>query len=403
MPHRKHTFRSITPSKRRCTRSASRNELLASILTILVQNDWLVLNELSALEQTNHTNRILFKEDHLWKVLFSNTLQDLPASTIYSFYHELENISNFRSIFHDPRAWIFAEATRVRSLPKWSRVAHYGHMCSRCESIATTSPQTAFEIFQGKVDSIQIRTEYRYVHKQLTIDPIFQEDIEMTVLGPRGDESVVRIGKLCQVCFEEFVGNGTVQQDEYDRFRGGTTLFDYLFREIMILPPPSSKICILEYHHNDHNDPLMSWQDAHEEVDPDDVAVVIAYALIHPDCRCEALNTGAIHQDCTPLPAFGKRGYKALAYALGLNTTLMIFDMEHLHCESANPFRCYCMDCDKRDKDPSNGLFAKAIKFNENSALESLHLPEELFGDSRRERMDTTIRIRAWLRRQGLR
>ena len=172
-----------------------------------------------------------------------------------------------------------------------------------------------------------------------------------------------------------------MQQDEYDRFRGGTTLFDYLFREILILPPPSAEICSLGYRRYDHNGPWVSWQDAHEEVDPDDIAVVIAYALIHPDCRCEALNTGAIHQDCTPLSAFGKRGYKALAYALGLNTTLETFDMGHLHCESANPFLCYSMYNEKCDKDPSNGLFAKALLFNENSALE-LSLGLELFGVS---------------------
>ena len=357
MPRRKHTFRSIAPSKRRCTRSVSRNELLVSILTILVQNDWLVPNELSALEQTTQTNRILLKEDHLWMVLFLNTLQGLPASIIYSRDHEqLGFIPNFRSIFHDPKAWIFVEATRVRALPKWSRVAHYGHICSRCES---TAPDGYY--------SNQIRTEYRYVHKQVTIEPGYQTDIERDFLGPRGDESVVRIGILCEVCFEEFVGNGTVQQDEYDRIRGGTTLFDYLFRETIL--PPLSGNCSLGYVY-DYG--WVSWQDAHEEVDPDDIAVVIAYALIHPDCRCEALNTGAIHQDCTPLSAFGKRGYKALAYALGLNTTLETFDMGHLHCEGANPFLCYSMYNEKCDKDPSNGLFAKALLFNENSALEFL-------------------------------
>jgi hypothetical protein len=51
------------PSKRRRTCSVVCAELLASTLSILVQNDWLGPNDLSALEQTSKDNRAVLQDD----------------------------------------------------------------------------------------------------------------------------------------------------------------------------------------------------------------------------------------------------------------------------------------------------------------------------------------------------
>jgi hypothetical protein len=97
MLRKKNHYYSIpSPSKRRRTHSVVRAELhLASTLPILVQNDWLGPNDLSALEQTSKDNRVVLQDDDLWKALYSKILSDL--TTIEGL-----PIQDYRSIFHEP-------------------------------------------------------------------------------------------------------------------------------------------------------------------------------------------------------------------------------------------------------------------------------------------------------------
>jgi hypothetical protein len=72
----------------------------------------------------------------------------------------------------------------------------------------------------------------------------------------------------------------------------------------------------------------------------------------------------------------GERGYKALAFAISLNTTLEILNFNHIfeHEGEYNPSQLL-----QSDDDPSNGFIAKALKFNRDSELESLILCKEDF------------------------
>ena len=56
-----------------------------------------------------------------------------------------------------------------------------------------------------------------------------------------------------------------------------------------------------------------SWQQVHR-VDSDDAAIVIASALIQPNCAHKHLNIAAMHFNAT----IGEVGYKALAYAIAI-------------------------------------------------------------------------------------
>jgi len=120
------------------------------------------------------------------------------------------------------------------------------------------------------------------------------------------------------------------------------------------------------------------------QVDKDDVAVVIAYALMQPNCQYEHLDLSAMHHCCLHCSrrgvGFGFLGYKALAIALSVNASLktIVFSDD---CETCNTL---LVDrCSKRERDEmdvTQGLFAKALKFNVNSGLKKMVVCPRGFG-----------------------
>ena len=120
------------------------------------------------------------------------------------------------------------------------------------------------------------------------------------------------------------------------------------------------------------------------QVDKDDVAVVIAYALMQPNCQYEHLDLSAMHHCCLHCSrrgvGFGLLGYKALAIALSVNTSLktIVFSDD---CETCNVL--LVNRCSKRERDEmdvTQGLFAKALKFNVNSGLKKMVVCPRGFG-----------------------
>jgi len=87
--------------------------------------------------------------------------------------------------------------------------------------------------------------------------------------------------------------------------------------------------------------------------------VVIANALIDPNCSHKHLSIAALHFNET----YSDRAYKALAYALSLsiNTSLQTVTMADLERwgENCCNYKNYC------DYDESNGLFVKALWSNQ--------------------------------------
>ena len=119
-----------------------------------------------------------------------------------------------------------------------------------------------------------------------------------------------------------------------------------------------------------------SWQKVHG-VDSDDAAIVIANALIGLDCAHKHLNIPALHFNDTVTEV----GYKALAYALAVNTSLLTITMMQDECSGA------CASDDEWDdwenvpyKDSSNGLFEKALQHNPSTNLQNMELCYNAFG-----------------------
>jgi len=119
------------------------------------------------------------------------------------------------------------------------------------------------------------------------------------------------------------------------------------------------------------------------EVDKDEVAVVIAYALMQPNCRYEYLDVSALHHcclHCSHGAGFGCVGYKALAIALSVNTSLktIVFSDDCATCKLLLLDDCAMKE--REEMDVTNGLFAKALKYNVNSGLKKMVVCPRGFG-----------------------
>lgn len=110
-----------------------------------------------------------------------------------------------------------------------------------------------------------------------------------------------------------------------------------------------------------------SWQ-KNNKVSTDEAMVVIANALIDPNCSHKHLGIAALHFNET----YSQKAYKALAYALSINTSLRTVTMAdserwgEICCNVHDYYYEYYDDYDFCPcYDASNGLFVKALTSNQ--------------------------------------
>ena len=151
-----------------------------------------------------------------------------------------------------------------------------------------------------------------------------------------------------------------INEDDYQLTSG--TIFEGLTHEILTNKDRSSTFFTTTQ--------IDDWLE--EEVfNEDDAAIVIAHALIQPECNYQDLDISSF------IPDIDEEGYKAIAYALSINTSLKSIVFSDGEC---------CYDRIKENPDTLNditeGLFLQAIRYNVNSSIEELVLCPKKFGDS---------------------
>lgn len=116
----------------------------------------------------------------------------------------------------------------------------------------------------------------------------------------------------------------------------------------------------------------------HLKLKADDVAVAIANALIQPKSKCRSLGVSSLHSD------FGSLAYRALGYALSVNTSFeeINFTGRHRHRSGC------CSNENDEHRDLSGGLFARALTHNRQSALKTLVLCPSAFGSETRQKLE---------------
>jgi len=109
-------------------------------------------------------------------------------------------------------------------------------------------------------------------------------------------------------------------------------------------------------------------------VSTDDAMTVIANALIDPNCSHKHLNIAGLHFNET----YSERAYKALAYALSINTSLRTVTMADY--ERWGEYCCAYDEYMSPYEDESNGLFVKALKLNHSHNIYRMNYCCKAFG-----------------------
>lgn len=94
-------------------------------------------------------------------------------------------------------------------------------------------------------------------------------------------------------------------------------------------------------------------------METDDAVIVIANALIDPNCSKKHLNIAGLHFN----EIYSEKAYKAMAYALSINTSLLTLTMA-----DSERWGEYCCGYDEYMspfEDYEYGLFVKALKHND--------------------------------------
>lgn len=113
--------------------------------------------------------------------------------------------------------------------------------------------------------------------------------------------------------------------------------------------------------------------------------------LLLIDCAHKHLNIAELHFN----DAVTKKGYKALAYAIAVNTSLLSIIMIQDECYSGccvpkGQWDYYDWD-EHQGKDSSNGLFEKALRHNQSSQLQQLRLCYNAFGQKTISRLESLL------------
>ena len=394
----------------RTTRSSTRAEnfgtLLTEVLPILVSKKLLDVSDIAHLQSTCRASSNFLSSDEgdeLWKIV---ALRKWPyvdsIVTIGSDGGEggeddsNTNFTSYRDLFVNyPKAWLTMEAARVKALPQWSKARHIGKWgtleCGKCGCNCNGE----------ECPGIDIESAFRWERRETL--GYFSNRASV----PNGEGyqmsggSMVALNRFCEPCFERMIElgetpkhsilpNAFVKREDYERV-AGSNLFDattkYVVNEEGTDPyPPDAKYADC-FHCDSYftQGSEWSWQGLHK-VDSDDAAIVIANALIQPNCAHKHLNIAAMHFNDT----VSEVGYKALAYAISINTSLKSITMIQDECYSGG-----CVSEDQYDcpitryhyspestpwKDSSNGLFRKALQHNRSTNLENLRLCYVAFG-----------------------
>jgi hypothetical protein len=274
----------------------------------------------------------------------------------------------FRNVYNDksqsqsmeapyPGAWLDAEVAKVRSLPKWSEEIHYDVECGRC----------GCNCRDGLCPGIPIASEFRYerIHQS-----DYPHDIKFVPAGEGYQMSgggMIVTTRFCEPCFERLVEQDILESDQYKKVSAGT-LFDAVTEEILNWTGWSLTYNMRQTFFNTTESE--SWHRL-KGVEADDLAVVLSHALAQPGCKYRHLDLAAIHFNDK---GFGERGYKAITYALALNTFLKAIEFANHEGWDYYEYEAggYA--------DLSKGLFRKALEHNKNSSLETLVVCHSVFG-----------------------
>ena len=134
-----------------------------------------------------------------------------------------------------------------------------------------------------------------------------------------------------------------------------------------------------------------SWQ-KNLGVSTDDAAIVIASALIDPECSHKYLNIDALHFN----EEWSERAYKALAYALSINTSLLTFTMSgwERYYDNCCYYDEYDYDAMSPSADESNGLFVKALKHNRSHNIFRMNYCCNAFGEETEREIKALLKSR---------
>ena len=188
------------------------------------------------------------------------------------------------------------------------------------------------------------------------------------------NHTMIAIRRFCEPCFVLLAEKGIIDPNDYQKIKG-ESLFDIVTKEMMEATTERRNEAIRNQNGNTHYhregffgtvDMIMSWQQGHNNVQADDVAIVVANALIREGCQTKYLQFEGIHFNS---PGFGEKGYKALALALSINRTVQridFYDVDGLYdlIFGGGPFSYF--------RDKSNGFMLKALQHNKRSALKSI-------------------------------
>lgn len=331
-----------------------------SALTILVQNEWIGAPELGNLQQTCRDH--VWCHDGAWKELCcrfwpNSATAPLPRG---GGHREIFREKAEKAEAPDPQEWLNSALTKVQSLPKWNDLIHYGLECGRCGCNCS----------DGMCPLIPTEGEFRYDHLLPKPWPLNREFVDPGEGYQMSGGSMIAVNTFCEPCFERLVEKEILDGADYQKVRAGT-LLDSVAQEILNETGPRWFFTTTESE---------GWQ-THNGVEADDVAVVIAHALTQPESEYQQLDVSALHFNS---PGFGKRGYKAIACALSINTSLQSIKF------AESGYECVCgTDTNYEDEtiDKSNGLFAKALQQNKDSSLQNLQLCQCSFGEQMMEEL----------------
>jgi len=424
----------------RTTRSSARAEtfsnFMTDILTILVSEESLDLADVASLQQTCHTsNNILSSEssNDIWKTLATRIWPEVGKLVVSELdNNDIDNdidedsgmdmddghqpkCTTYRELFINyPSTWLKMEVARVQALPQWSKARHLHSKggtleCGKCGCNCNG---------EG-CPGIDIETDFRWERKNA--DDLGYFSSRATVPAGEGYQhsggTMVKISQFCEPCFERMVelgetppsnddwhSNAHVKREDYERV-AGCNLFNattnYVINEEGQNPyPPESNRPDCFYCDPFFTSRGWGWQKLHR-VDSDDAAIVIAHALIQPNCVHKHLNIAELH--CSK--AIGSVGYKALAFAISINTSLRSITTQEGDCNSRDCVSedqhmtepgfdpSYHYDSRKTpNKDSSNGLFEKAFLHNQSSNLQKLRLCSVAFGERTLLRLDSFMK-----------
>lgn len=153
--------------------------------------------------------------------------------------------------------------------------------------------------------------------------------------------------------------------------------------------PDGSNCYYCEPYFRDCGEIGYSWQ-KNLGVSTDDAAVVIAYALIDPNCSHKHLNIDGLHFN----EKWSERAYKAFAYALSINTSLRTLSMSGWErygegcCNDGWDDVFFNRNMEKDDvwsgldpfQDQTNGMFIKALKHNRSHNIFRMNFCSCAFG-----------------------